>query len=199
MDAVPSKPMLATVMNFLQYTGGLIIDLRRNSGGQPETVALLASYFLGPEPVHTNSIYWRDTDKTEDFLTTEHVDGAWYGTERPVYILTSSSTFSAAEGFSSAMQATGRGTIIGEVTRGGANPGGVFAIDNNFWIWISTGRASTPINNSSWEGVGVIPDIQLDAESARVQAEKMLLQDVIAMTDDPQAKFDRQQALRALD
>lgn len=199
MDVEPSRPMLGTVMNFLQYTGGLIIDLRNNGGGQPETVALLASYFLGPEPQHVNSIYWRDTDKTDEFWTTNILDGKWYGTSRPVYILTSKSTFSAAESFSSLMQASGRAKIVGEVTRGGANPGSIVAVDNNFRMFVSTGRASTPIDNSTWEGTGVIPDIAMDAEQARAEVEKMLLRDVISMTADPLAKANREEALQALE
>ena len=98
------------------------------------------------------------------------------------------------------MQASARATVVGEATRGGANPGGVVAIDSNFRMWISMGRASPPpIDNSTWEETGVVPDIAMDAQRARVEVEKLLLRDVIAMTDDPLAKANRQEALQALE
>jgi hypothetical protein len=52
----------AAAMNFLANTNALIIDLRRCLGGYPGMVALISSYLFGDEPVHLNSIYWREED-----------------------------------------------------------------------------------------------------------------------------------------
>jgi C-terminal processing protease CtpA/Prc len=199
MDAEPSAPAIGNAMDFLQHTGGLIIDLRKNSGGMPDAVALLASYFVGPERVHFNSIFWRDTDTTEEFWTRTDLEGTWYGKDRPVIILTSSETFSAAEDFTYGMKANKRAIVVGETTRGGANPGGIKRVSSNFSIWISSGKAINPITGSNWEGTGITPDHLTSAENARIEAEKRLLELVIARTDDPQAKHDRQQALEALE
>jgi len=199
MDAEPSAPAIGNAMDFLQHTGGLIIDLRKNSGGMPDAVALLASYFVGPEQVHFNSIFWRDTDTTEEFWTRTDLEGTWYGKDRPVIILTSSETFSAAEDFTYGMKANKRAIVVGETTRGGANPGGIKRVSSNFSIWISSGKAINPITGSNWEGTGITPDHLTSAENARIEAEKRLLELVIARTDDPQAKHDRQQALEALE
>lgn len=58
---------VAAAMNFVANTDALIIDLRENGGGDPAMVALICSYFFGDKPVHLNDLYFRPTDKTEEF------------------------------------------------------------------------------------------------------------------------------------
>src|SRR5215467_4591 len=85
-------------MNFLANTSALIIDLRKNGGGDPAMVALICSYFFESEPVHLNSLYWRASDSTQQFWTLPYVPGKRY-LGKPVYLLTSRNTFSGAEEF----------------------------------------------------------------------------------------------------
>jgi tetratricopeptide (TPR) repeat protein len=84
----------------------------------------------------------------------------------PVFVLTSKYTFSGGEEFAYDIQTQKRGTLIGEVTGGGANPGGVFPVTANFGIFIPTGRAINPVTKTNWEGVGVIPEIKCEADKA---------------------------------
>src|SRR6267143_2139224 len=63
-DAEAGAETVAAAMNFVANTNALIIDLRRNGGGQPEMVALISSYLFGPEPVHLNDLYWREGNRT---------------------------------------------------------------------------------------------------------------------------------------
>jgi len=58
-------------------------------------VQLLSSY-LFDEPTHLNSFYIRRSDSTKQFWTQPHVAGPRLA-DLPVYVLTSSRTFSAAE------------------------------------------------------------------------------------------------------
>lgn len=199
MDAEPSAAILANAMDFLKDTGGLIIDLRKNTGGMPETVALLASYFLGPDPVHVDSIYWKKSDTTEEYWSTADLDGAWYGTERPVLILNSERTFSAAEAFSYAMQAFGRAEIVGELTRGGAHPAGMQRIADNFYLWVSKGRAINAVTGENWEGTGVSPDYPVAADAALETAHKLILKPVIEQTEFILDRQDRERHLRRLE
>ncbi len=199
MEAEPTAQALGTAMNLVQNTGGLIIDLRKNYGGMPEAVALLASYFLGPSPTHVDSIYWKKTDITQEFWTTTDLDGAWYGLERPVIILTSDMTFSAAEAFSYAMKAFERAEIVGETTRGGAHPGGIQRIVDDFYLWLPNGRAINAVTGENWEGTGISPDYPVSADEALDTAHKIILKAVIPQTDFILDRQDREMHLRRLD
>ncbi|GAB4189337.1 MAG: S41 family peptidase [Roseiflexaceae bacterium] len=152
-------------MNLLAHTSALIVDLRQNGGGDPNQVALITSYLFDGEPVHLNSLYWREGDQTQQFWTLPYVPGRRYG-NKPVYVLTSSRTFSGAEEFAYNLKARGRAVLIGERTGGGAHPGDRYRLAAHFEVFIPTGRAINPITGSNWEGSGVEPDIAVPQEQA---------------------------------
>ncbi|HEY8561064.1 MAG TPA: S41 family peptidase [Pyrinomonadaceae bacterium] len=156
---------VAAAMTFVTNTDALIFDLRENGGGDPEMVALISSYLFGDKPVHLNSLYWREGDKTEDFFTKPNVLGKKYG-DKDVYVLTANRTFSAAEEFTNNLKVLKRATIVGETTGGGANPGGVFRVHDHFGVFVPTGRAVNPVTKTNWEGTGVEPDVKVSKELA---------------------------------
>jgi Peptidase family S41/N-terminal domain of Peptidase_S41 in eukaryotic IRBP len=160
-----SAGAVAAAFHTVASTDALIIDLRRNGGGNPQGVALVCSYLFGPEPVHLNDLHWREGDRTEESWTRREVPGPRYE-RKPVYVVTSSTTFSGAEEFAYDLQALKRATIVGEVTGGGAHPGGGVALGPHFGAWIPMGRAVNPITRTSWEGTGVEPDVKIDAAQA---------------------------------
>jgi hypothetical protein len=91
--------------------------------------------------------------------------------EVPVYVLTSSRTFSAAEEFSYNLRNLKRATIVGETTGGGAHPVDFIllhsdATDRYYQLVLPTARAVSPITGTNWEGTGVEPHIPCDADSA---------------------------------
>lgn len=157
---------VAAAMTPLADTDALIIDVRANGGGTPFAVAHLASYLFGPDPVHLNSIYWRPEDSTMHFWTSRDLPGRRFGPTKPVYVLVSGRTFSAAEEFAYDLQTRKRATIVGATTRGGANPGQGERLDDHFFAFVPSGRAINPVTGENWEGVGVIPDVRVDADSA---------------------------------
>ena len=107
-------------MRFLGNTDALIIDLRRNGGGEPAAVALLTSWlFPKGKKVHLNDLYWREGNRTESFYTDPKLDVPRF--DGPVYVLTSNRTFSAAEEFTYNLKQLKRATQVGETTGGGAN------------------------------------------------------------------------------
>lgn len=159
-----SKSSVDEAMKVVSGASSLIIDLRKNSGGSPELIQYILSYLFN-KPTHINSIYWRHSNKTEDFITFEKVDGKKMS-NIPVFILTSSFTFSGGEEFAYDIQTQKRGILIGEVTGGGANPGNGYPLGNDFWLSVPIGRAINPITKTNWEGVGVKPDIEVEAAKA---------------------------------
>lgn len=157
-------PVADRYMQLLSDTDAFIVDLRKNGGGSPAMVQYLCSYFFN-ERVHLNSLYWRQGDQTEEFWTLEEVGGKKMP-DVPLFVLTSSRTFSGAEEFSYNMQTQKRATLVGETTGGGANPGGGFPINEKLVVFIPTGRAINPITGTNWEGVGVVPEVKTNAEDA---------------------------------
>lgn len=152
-------------MQLLSNTDAMIIDLRQNDGGSPWMVQLLASYFFGPEPVHLADHYNRPKDELTQSWTLPFLPGE----RRPevdLYILTSSKSFSAAEGFSYQLKHLKRATIVGEKTAGGAHLTGSVIATDKFFVRIPQGRTISPITNGDWEGVGVMPDIEVSADQA---------------------------------
>jgi hypothetical protein len=160
--------------NAVAYSDAIVLDLRRNYGGSPRTIARLLSHFL-PAKVHLNDFVGRgDGDaKIQNSTYTQDVPGPRISA--PLYVLTSSSTFSGGEECAYDLQALKRGTLIGEVTGGGANPGETRRIDDHFAIFVPDARARNPVTNTNWEGVGVKPDLAQPRERALVTAYGMAL------------------------
>jgi hypothetical protein len=165
----------SAAMNFLASTRALIIDLRENGGGQPEMVAWVASYLFDAR-THLNDLWTRSTDSTVEYWTTDSVPGRKFGGTKPVYVLTSSRTFSGAEEFTYDLQTQRRATVVGETTGGGAHPVQGRRIDEHFVIGVPFARAINPITHSNWEGKGVEPDVKVPADKALAKAEEMIKQ-----------------------
>jgi hypothetical protein len=173
-----ARDEIRDTMSAAADAAAIIFDVRRNGGGEPEIVALLSSYLFGSEPVHLNSLYWRIPDRTDDFFTNPNVQGTKFGPTKPVYVLTSARTFSAAEEFTYDLQTRKRAVIVGETTGGGAHPGDVVALPHGFTTFVPSGRAVNPITHTNWEGTGVKPDVIVLAETALEVAHKMALAQV---------------------
>jgi hypothetical protein len=156
---------VAAAFNFIANTDALIIDLRRNGGGDPAMVQLICSYLFGDKPVHLNDLYYRLDNHTEEFWTKPVVAGKKY-LDKDVYVLTSARTFSGAEEFTYNLKNLKRSTTVGETTGGGANPGGRRRLSEHFGVFVPTGRAINPITKTNWEGTGVEPDVKVPKEIA---------------------------------
>ena len=184
-------------MNFVSNTDALIFDLRRNGGGSPVTIGLISSY-LFDAVVHLNDFYIREFDRTEQFFTKPEVQGPRYGEKKPVFVLTSSRTFSAAEEFTYNLKNLKRATIVGETTGGGAHPGGVRRITDRFGIWLPNGRAINPITKTNWEGVGIEPDIKVESAQALQAAQLAALGKIRETASDDRHRQQLDAAIAAL-
>ena len=178
-------------------TDALIFDLRRNGGGSPVTIGILSSY-LFDKVTHLNDFYVRERDQRQQFFTTAEVEGRRYGTGKPVYVLTSNRTFSAAEEFTYNLKNLKRATIVGETSGGGAHPGGVRRITDHVGIWLPNGRAINPITKTNWEGTGVEPDIKTSAGDALAAAHLDALKKIRSSATDPRHQQQLDAAITAL-
>jgi hypothetical protein len=167
-----AKHVAKGAMAFVSGCDALIFDLRYNGGGSPEMIRFLSSY-LFDKPTHLNSFFDRTNNKTEESWTTETVPGKRLGENLPVYVLTSARTFSGAEEFSYNLQNLKRATLVGETTGGGAHPVRPFSVNEQFSVMVPYARAVNPITQTNWEGVGVKPQIEVEASQALERAKDL--------------------------
>ena len=142
-------PAISAAMELVAGTYALIIDLRHNGGGSPEGVVYWCSHLFDERPTHLNDIFHADTGETHQFWTLPYVPGPRY-LDRPVYVLTSSRTFSGGEDFAYTLQALGRAQVIGETTGGGAHPTRPFPISAAVHIAIPFARSINPVTGTIW-------------------------------------------------
>jgi Peptidase family S41 len=162
-DAV--KAAMASV----NHASAIIFDLRDNSGGFPDTVSLVASYLFD----HPEYMYAPLGAPTLDSWTRSPVAGNMLA-DKPVYVLTSGTTWSGAEQFSYDLKMLKRATLVGETTRGGTHAGTFYRIDDHFGMGIPEERFVNPYGKADWEGVGVQPDVKVKAAYALETAERLV-------------------------
>ena len=177
-DPALAGATLATAMSFLAGTDALIVDLRGNGGGYAAMVALVASYFF-PEQTLLTTLHHRDPADVSQLWTLPHVAGPRY-VGKPVYILVSGRTFSAAEALAYHLQTHHLATIVGEKTRGGANPGGWEMIGTHFGVSVPTAWNEAADTHGNWEGVGIAPDVAAPFAEAKKVAHRAALGALIA-------------------
>jgi hypothetical protein len=151
-------------MSFLANVDALVIDLRRNGGGDPSMIQLLCSYFFA-ERTLLNTFEWRGREGREEYWTTAEVAGRKLA-DVPLFVLTSSGTFSAAEEFAYDLRCLERARLVGARTGGGAHPGEFHPVAGVLRVFVPAGRAINPITGTNWEGVGVEPHVDVPAEEA---------------------------------
>ena len=166
------KPVLDRALAPLKGSKALIIDVRRNGGGTPQSVDYLVSYLLPfDQRTEINDFLARVPNSntfTRQRVMSEPTPFSFAGV--PAYVLISKETFSGGEGFAYDLQALKRGTLIGEVTGGGANAVDGVPLGHDLMGMIPFGRPENPITKTNWEGVGVQPDVATAADDALMAA-----------------------------
>jgi len=164
-------------LNYLSNSEAIIIDVRNNGGGSSYTLKLILSYFFNADTILSAS-YWRPTNATTTTKAEIYLPGKRL-IDIPLFILTSSRSFSAAEAFAQIIKDHKRGVIIGESTGGGSHSGNNIALKDGFYMYMSKGKPALPLTD--WEGVGVIPDFEIAQELALPKAHKMALDSILSV------------------
>jgi C-terminal processing protease CtpA/Prc len=173
-------PNLAAAMQLVENSEALILDLRPTRGGSPDGVVLLASYLFPDGEVHLSDFIEGPNGPTREYWTYPYVPGARY-LDRPVYVLTSSTTFSGGEALAYDLQAQGRAIVVGEATRGGAHPSVIVPLTGQIELRLPVARSINPVTGGNWEGAGVQPNISVPAPDALDVARKAALEMALAL------------------
>jgi hypothetical protein len=160
-DASVCQANAAAAMTKLNDADTLIFDLRDNRGGFPSMVNLIAAYlFDRPE-----YMYCPLENTTAESWTHSPVPGNKLA-NKPVFILTSSRTISAAEQFTYNLKMLKRATLVGETTAGGGHAANLHSIGDNFYVATIEVRAINPYAKSDWNDTGIEPDFKVRAPDA---------------------------------
>lgn len=177
MWGAPEAPAaIATAAEFLRGGDAVIIDIRQNGGGSPDAVAALVSYFLPPA---TKLMRFEMRGAPGEASETSATPFSLAG--KPLYVLTSKGTFSAAEEFADHISAFKIGTLVGETTGGGGFRNTFVPLPGGLVMSVSVGRAVHMVTGKDWEQVGIAPAIAVPADQALARAQVEAL-DAIAAT-----------------
>jgi carboxyl-terminal processing protease len=133
---------------------GIILDLRGNPGGLLNIVVLVASRFLEQGEV----LSVRDSDGNVDVYAVVPQEPS---TDLPMVVLVDSSSASGSEVVAGAFKDYGRAVIAGKTTFGKGSANTLQGLADGSGLYITVARWLTP-NGNMIEGIGVIPDIELE-------------------------------------
>ena len=173
---------LSAAMRLLRSADALIVDMRENGGGSPETVAWLLSHFFDTADLPLFEIVPR-TGAAQHYATAREPIAERNHT-RPTFVLTARGTFSAGEGFPFVLQERRRAVIVGEPTAGAANPGRPYPAGDHLEVTVPNGQVRTAVTRSNWEGRGVTPDVPVPASDALRVAHIQALRALLKATAD---------------
>lgn len=182
----------AAAMRFVENTDAVIFDMRYNRGGHNQFGQFITSYFYEPSDHRMIHKYaYMDEGKliSGEYWTIPLLPGKRMP-DVPVFVLTSTTTFSAGEWFAFELQKLGRATLIGQTTTGASHAVSRVPINSCFWMQLPVGTGRDPIDNSDFEGVGVTPDINIDASRAKSLAHVLALKSLAEKAPARQVEVD---------
>lgn len=160
-----AKKVITATFNTLQNTDALIVDVRNNGGGFEAIVAYFISYLFEGDPIHLSDYYIRFNDKKTSIWTTSDIPGKKLP-NIPVYVLVNNRSTSAAESLAYMLKHQKRATVIGEITAGAGHGALTHKVFNQFSVSISSAETINAVTKTSFEKVGVIPDIKVTSDEA---------------------------------
>jgi hypothetical protein len=170
-DVAAAREAMERAMEELGDASAIIVDIRANGGGWDSAALEVATWFAGERtiawqearragPEHTDFTEWEPT------YVEAAVEGAFDG---PVFLLTSGSTFSAAETFALAMRVRDDVTLVGEPTGGHFSDMMDESLPNG-WQFTLSGERYRAADGEIYETRGVPPDIPIALDPAALAA-----------------------------
>jgi hypothetical protein len=179
---------VADVARFMGDGDAVIIDLRQNGGGSGAAVQALVSYFLPPD----HRVLMTFHQGANGAAQSTHVIDALQGPRlvgKPLYVLTSGNTGSAAEEFAYHVRQFKLGTLVGGKTAGAANNDTLYPVGRGFVLSVSTGRPVHPVSHTNWQGVGVAVDVDVPDATALDEAHSLAIDRLAARPGADAAQY----------
>jgi carboxyl-terminal processing protease len=158
----------------IEKTDAMILDVRNNGGGNSNNGYAILAYLTG-KPFKTSQ--WKTRNYRPSYRAWQRA-AEWYSEPageyspnptklytKPVIVLTSPRTFSAAEDFAVAFDFMKRGKIIGEATGGSTGQPLNFSLPGKGSARVCTKRDSYP-DGKEFVGVGIQPHIAVQPKLA---------------------------------
>lgn len=155
---------LDNALRFLRDGDAVIIDLRRNGGGSPDAVQYLVSPLM--EANRPLMSFYMNGSETADRTATLAEVPAGRMISKPLYVLTSRRTASAAEEFSGHVAGFHLGELVGENTAGAGFRNEIVGVGDGFRLSVSVGRAVLAATGRDWEAVGHAPTLSAPVDQA---------------------------------
>jgi C-terminal processing protease CtpA/Prc len=159
-----AAPYLEAAFALLRGARGVVLDLRRNQGGDVGTVMVVLDWLLGGEPAHICDVIYRD--RTRQWWTTGRLADLAPPHETPVGVLVGERTFSSGEGLAYHLQSRARAKVVGQATPGAADHITPVRLTRHVRALLPEGRVRDAFTATNWEGTGVVPDIACEPGDA---------------------------------
>ena len=143
-------------LNEIEITGtnGMIMDLRNNGGGVVDIAADIADSFLEEGNIVTLKCK-NQPDKSYD------AKKGVLNVKTPIVVLVNSSSASASEILSAALQENGKAVLVGEKTYGKGVVNQKFKLTDKTSVVLTVGEYFTPAGKNI-HGVGIEPDVPVE-------------------------------------
>jgi len=167
-----AAPYLEAAFALTRGAAGLVLDLRRNGGGDPGTIAMVLDRMSGGPPRKFADVVYRD--RIRQWWTPGLAGASACPAGTPIAVLVSHRTYSSGEALAYHLQHRLGAVVVGETTRGAADHITPVRVVRQVVGYLPEAYVVDASTGTNWEGHGVVPDVACDAADAEEVAARSL-------------------------